>query len=149
MTTPASSACQCPPCRQGVEHPERAFHHRLNLLFGRLEENQRRWLAALEADRLGRGGERLMAQISGLDAKKKELIGNFKNAGRAWSRAAEAVNVHDFRRDSLGRAVPYGIYDPTRNRGTVCVGQSGDTPRFAVGAIARWWQEEGQAAYAG
>jgi hypothetical protein len=82
-----------------------------------------------------------------VDTKKKELIGNFKNAGQAWGRQAEAVNVHDFRQDSLGRAVPYGIYDPTRNRGTVCVGQSGDTPRFAVGAIARWWQEEGQAAY--
>jgi hypothetical protein len=85
--------------------------------------------------------------IISVDTKKKELIGNFKNAGQAWSRQAEAVNVHDFRQDSLGRAVPYGIYDLTRNRGTVCVGQSGDTPRFAVGAIARWWQEEGQAAF--
>jgi Rhodopirellula transposase DDE domain len=84
-----------------------------------------------------------------VDTKKKELLGNFKNAGRAWGRQAEAVNVHDFRQDSLGRAVPYGIYDPTHNRGTVCVGQSGDTPRFAVGAIARWWADEGQAAYPG
>jgi hypothetical protein len=82
-----------------------------------------------------------------VDSKKKELIGNFRNAGHAWSRGPVAVNVHDFRQDSLGRAVPYGIYDPTRNCGTVCVGQSADTPRFAVAAIARWWQEEGQAAY--
>jgi hypothetical protein len=82
-----------------------------------------------------------------VDTKKKELIGNFKNAGRAWGRAPEAVNVHDFRQDSLGRAVPYGIYDLTRNRGTVCVGQSADTPRFAVAAIAHRWREEGRVAY--
>jgi len=91
--------------------------------------------------------ERAGLPLISVDTKKKELIGNFKNAGQAWSRAPDVVNVHDFRQDSLGRAVPYGIYDPTRNHGTVCVGQSGDTPRFAVGAIARWWQEEGQAAY--
>ena len=84
-----------------------------------------------------------------VDPKKQELIGNFRNAGRAWGRQAEAVNVHDFRQDSLGRAVPYGIYDLMRNRGTVCVGQSGDTPRFAVGVIAQWWQDEGQAAFPG
>jgi hypothetical protein len=80
MTAPAASACQCPPCQQGGDHPDRAFHHRLNLVFGRLEENQRRWLAALEADRLGHGGDRLMAQISGLDEKtirrgRQELAG--------------------------------------------------------------------------
>ena len=77
------------------------------------------------------------------------MIGNFKNAGQTWSREAEAVNVHDFRQDALGRAVPYGIYDVTRNRGMVCVGQSGDTPRFAVTAIAHWWVTEGRQAFAG
>jgi hypothetical protein len=85
-------------------------------------------------------------QIS-VDTKKKELIGRFKNAGRVWSPAAEAVNAHDFRQDALGRAVPYGIYDLTHNRGTVYVGQSADTPRFAVDLLARWWVEEGQAAF--
>jgi hypothetical protein len=87
--------------------------------------------------------------VISVDTKKKELIGNFKNAGRTWSREAAAVNVHDFRHDALGRAVPYGIYDLARNRGTVCVGQSGDTARFAVAAIVRWWEEEGGAAYPG
>jgi hypothetical protein len=82
-----------------------------------------------------------------VDTKKKELIGRFKNAGRVWGREAEAVNVHDFRPDALGRAVPYGIYDLARNRGTVYVGQSADTPRFAVDLLARWWVDEGQAAY--
>jgi hypothetical protein len=82
-----------------------------------------------------------------VDTKKKELIGQFKNAGRVWSQEPERVNVHDFRPDALGRAVPYGIYDLARNRGTVYVGQSADTPHFAVDLLARWWVEEGQAAY--
>jgi Rhodopirellula transposase DDE domain len=85
--------------------------------------------------------------VVSVDTKKKELIGNFRNAGRSWSREADAVNVHDFPQDALGRAVPYGIYDVTRNRGTVCVGQSGDTPRFAVTAVTRWWVEEGRGAF--
>jgi len=91
--------------------------------------------------------------IISVDTKKKELIGNFKNAGRTWSREAEAVNVHDFPSDATCRAVPYGIYDLARNRGYVCVGSSGDTPAFARPtfgrrrAIARWWQDEGRVAY--
>jgi hypothetical protein len=85
-------------------------------------------------------------QIS-VDAKKKELVGSFKNAGRVWSQAAEAVNAHDFRQDALGRAVPYGIYDLARNRGTVYIGRSADTPRFAVDTIARWWVDEGRGAF--
>jgi hypothetical protein len=85
--------------------------------------------------------------IISVDTKKKELIGNFKNAGGTWGRAAEEVNVHDFRQESLGRAVPYGIYDLTHNRGTVVVGNSADTPAFAVAAIARWWDEEGRIAF--
>jgi hypothetical protein len=87
-----------------------------------------------------------LPQIS-VDTKKKELIGQFKNAGRVWGQAAEAVNVHDFPHDALGRAVPYGIYDLTQNRGTVYVGQSADTPHFAVDLLARWWVDEGQAAF--
>ena len=87
-----------------------------------------------------------LPQIS-VDTKKKELIGRFKHTGRVWSQAAAAVNVHDFRQDALGRAVPYGIYDLTHNRGTVYVGQSADTPRFAVDLLARWWVDEGQTAY--
>ena len=73
-----------------------------------------------------------------VDTKKKELIGNFKNPGRMWGQSPERVNVHDFRNDAVGRAVPYGIYDVTHNRGTVYVGQSADTPAFAVDNIARW-----------
>jgi hypothetical protein len=87
--------------------------------------------------------------VISVDTKKKELIGNFKNAGRAWSREAEAVSVHDFPQQALGRAVPYGIYDLSRNQGTIYVGSSGDTARFAVDAIARWWEGEGRAAFPG
>jgi hypothetical protein len=65
--------------------------------------------------------------IISVDTKKTELIGNFKNAGRVWGREPEAVNVHDFPSEALGRAVPYGIYDLTHNRGTVYVGSSADT----------------------
>jgi Rhodopirellula transposase DDE domain len=82
-----------------------------------------------------------------VDSKKKELIGCFKNAGRAWGPTATVVNAHDFRQDALGRAVPYGIYELTHNRGTVYVGQSADTPRFAVDTLVRWWLDEGQAAF--
>jgi hypothetical protein len=85
--------------------------------------------------------------IISIDTKKKELVGNFKNAGRAWKEQPDAVNAHDFPQDSVGKAVPYGIYDVLRNCGTVYVGSSADTPEFAVAALARWWEEEGQAAY--
>jgi hypothetical protein len=82
--------------------------------------------------------------IISVDAKKKELIGNFKNAGATWSQQAEAVNVHDFPQDALGRAAPYGIYDVIHNRGAVYVGASADTPPFAVAIIADWWERLGQ-----
>ena len=85
--------------------------------------------------------------IISVDTKKKELIGNFKNAGQAWGQEAEAVNVHDFLNDAVGRAVPYGIYDLIHNRGTVYVGTSADTAQFAVEAIASWWESSGRLAF--
>jgi hypothetical protein len=80
--------------------------------------------------------------IISVDAKKKELIGNFKNPGRTWCREAEEVNVHDFLQDAEGRATPYGIYDITHNLGYVAVGASADTSEFAVDAICWWWELE-------
>ena len=77
-----------------------------------------------------------------VDTKKKELIGNFKNAGQSWGTYAERVNVHDFPSEAEGRAVPYGIYDQQHNCGTVYVGQSADTPTFAVDNIVRWCEME-------
>lgn len=83
--------------------------------------------------------------IISVDTKKKELIGDFKQSGQVWCQQAEVVNVHDFPSAALGRAIPYGVYELTKNRGTVYVGTSADTPAFAVDAIVRWWEQEGQA----
>jgi hypothetical protein len=80
--------------------------------------------------------------VLSVDTKKKELVGNFKNPGRVWCQTPAPVNVHDFRNDAVGRAVPYGLYDQQHNRGTVYVGQSADTPAFAVDNIVRWCQTE-------
>lgn len=85
--------------------------------------------------------------IISVDTKKKELIGNFKNAGQAWGQQPQYVNMHDFPQEALGKAVPYGIYDLAHNRGTVYVGSSADTPEFAVTVLARWWEEEGRVIY--
>ena len=85
--------------------------------------------------------------IISVDTKKKELIGEFSNSGRTWCRQADEVNEHDFPSAAVCKAVPYGIYDVTMNAGYVLVGTSADTPEFAVDAIARWWQMEGQGTY--
>jgi len=77
-----------------------------------------------------------------VDTKKKELIGDFKNAGQIWCQEAEEVNVHDFPSEAIGRAVPYGVYDLQYNRATVYVGQSADTPAFAVDNLVQWCQTE-------
>src|SRR5262249_61805712 len=78
-----------------------------------------------------------------------ELVGNFKNAGQAWSRDPTAVNVHDYPHDALGRAVPYGVSDVTNNRGFIWVGTSRDTSALAAYTIAAWWQTEGGDRFAG
>jgi hypothetical protein len=61
--------CQCPHCRPGVAHPDQAIHYRLNLLVSRLDEQQRRWLVALESQRVGHGGDRLLSLITGLNVE--------------------------------------------------------------------------------
>src|SRR5438874_5389421 len=61
--------CQCPRCQVGATHPDRVLHEQINLLLSRLHEAERRWYAAVEANRRGRGGTRLVAQITGLDEK--------------------------------------------------------------------------------
>ena len=83
--------------------------------------------------------------VISVDTKKKELVGDFKNAGREWRPQGEpeAVRVHDFLIKELGRAVPYGIYDLAANAGWVSVGMNHDTAAFAVQSIRRWWQDIG------
>ncbi len=113
----------------GQQHPER--------------DQQFRHLQAQRAAHQAAG-----QPVISVDTKKKELVGNFKNAGQIWCQAAEVVDAHDFPQDAVGRAVPYGIYDLQHNRGTVYVGQSADTPAFAVDNIAHWCATELRTRYA-
>ena len=87
--------------------------------------------------------------VISVDTKKKENIGNFKNAGQEYHKKGEApkVNVHDFIDKDKGKAAPYGIYDLTKNKGWVSVGISSDTAAFAVNSIRSWWNEMGMEAY--
>ena len=85
--------------------------------------------------------------IISVDTKKKELVGQFKNQGRVWSRDPILVQDHDFRSQAQGMAIPYGIYDLHANCGRVVVGTSHDTPAFAVEAICQWWRREGRRRY--
>jgi hypothetical protein len=87
--------------------------------------------------------------VISVDTKKKELIGNFKNNGSAWRASPLAVNDHDFPSMADGKAIPYGIYDLSSNRGTVFVGTSHDTPSFASDCVGAWWQREGCRRYPG
>ena len=85
--------------------------------------------------------------VVSVDTKKKELIGNFKNAGRAWRLAPDEVNAHDFPSAATCRATPYGVYDLANNRGFLTVGTSADTPEFAVDSVVRWWRQDGVQRY--
>ena len=87
--------------------------------------------------------------VISVDTKKKELVGDFKNAGRELRPKGEPekVRVHDFVIPELGRATPYGIYDLTHNNGWVSVGIDHDTSAFAVETIRRWWTSMGQPLY--
>ena len=84
-----------------------------------------------------------------VDTKKKELVGEFKNAGREWRPKGQpvATRTHDFPGDSVGKAVPYGVYDLTGNTGWVNVGTDHDTAAFAVESIRRWWKAAGSSDY--
>ena len=84
-----------------------------------------------------------------VDTKKKELVGDFKNAGREWRPRGQPreVRVHDFPDKKRGKAIPYGVYDLTRNEGWVSVGIDHDTARFAAASIQRWWRKMGRKRY--
>lgn len=87
--------------------------------------------------------------VISVDAKKKELVGNFKNAGKEWhpKGSPEQVNVYDFLSMAEGRATPYGVYDIARDEGWVNVGTDKDTSVFAVESIRRWWNTMGRENY--
>jgi transposase len=87
--------------------------------------------------------------VVSVDAKKKELVGRFRNGGQEWQPEGqpEGVEVYDFVKKDLGKAIPYGIYDQTTNTGWVSVGVDHDTAEFAVETIRRWWRNMGSRVY--
>lgn len=91
--------------------------------------------------------ERLEQPIISLDSKKRELVGNFAQAGHTWCREGESVLMYDFPSYALGKAIPHGIYDVLANDGFLCVGVSADTAMFAVDNLVDWWQSIGKERY--
>jgi len=116
--------------REGPSHPDRDAQFRY------INQQVRRIQAAGQP-------------VISVDTKKKELVGDFKNAGRQWRLQGEPtlVRVHDFLIPARGKAIPYGVYDLTRNAGWVGVGIDHDTATFAVRTIGRWWRRMGQPRY--
>jgi hypothetical protein len=116
--------------REGTDHPDR------DAQFTHINQAAEDYLAAGDP-------------VISVDAKKKELVGDFKNGGREWRPKGqpEEVRVHDFVIPELGRVTPYGVYDVAANAGWVNVGIDHDTAAFAVESIRRWWQGAGRARY--
>ena len=116
--------------REGTSHPDR------DAQFGYINE-QVRWF------------QRRGQPVISVDTKKKELVGDFKNAGQEWRRRGqpEKVRSHDFPDPKIRKAIPYGVYDLTRNEGWVSVGIDHDTARFAAASIKRWWRKMGKKRY--
>ena len=115
---------------EGKQHPDRDAQFRF------INEEVRKALVAKRP-------------VISVDTKKKELVGNYENAGRTWRRAKdpERVDVHDFPTPAVPRAYPYGIYDLGRNTGFVNIGTDHDTGAFAVASIRGWWRAEGRHLY--
>ena len=116
--------------REGSQHPDR--------------DGQFRHISARVSARKHRGEPALS-----VDTKKKEVLGNLKNAGKTYRPQGDPpkVKTHDFPDPKLGKAVPYGVYDIHGNVAGVSVGISHDTAEFAVGAIRRWWEKLGRKRY--
>lgn len=116
--------------REGKQHPDR------DLQFQHINRVAKAALAA-------------GLPIVSVDTKKKELVGDFKNAGREWhlKGSPELVRVHDFKDKELGKAIPYGVYDLRLDEGYVNVGIDHDTAQFAVNSIRSWWVHLGAERY--
>jgi hypothetical protein len=118
--------------KEGSSHPDR--HAQFAFLNARVRAFQKRGYPVVS-----------------VDAKKKELVGDFKNGGREWRPKGqpELVRVYDFADQDLGKAIPYGVYDQTANMGWVNVGVDHDTAAFAVESLRRWWLHMGSHMYCG
>ena len=116
--------------REGVSHPDR------NAQFEYINATATNFL-------------RRKQPVISVNTKDKELVGDFKNAGREWQPRAtpEKTLVHDFPSDAIGKAIPYGVYDMARNEAWVSVGRDHDTPAFAVASIRQWWKMMGKRAH--
>ncbi len=116
--------------REGAQHPDR------NRQFEYINDQVRRF-------------QHCGQPAISVDTKKKELVGDFKNAGRQWRPKdnPEQVRVHDFKDKDLGKAIPYGVYDMLNNQGWVSVGIDHDTAQFATRSILLWWTEMGSARF--
>jgi transposase len=116
--------------REGASNPDR------NAQFEHINQQVRRF-------------QRRRQPVISVDTKKRELVGDFKNAGSEWHPKGhpDPVRVHDFKDDELGVAIPYGVYDLARNEGWVSVGIDHDTAEFAVESIRRWWRRMGKRVY--
>jgi hypothetical protein len=99
--------------------------------------------------RIRKDYERRALPIVSVDAKKRELIGPFKNAGKEWRSDFRDVSTYDFPSDANAIAIPYGIYDPARDEGFVVVGTSRNTAAFAASSIRKWWISRGSKIYEG
>ncbi len=145
-------------CSQGLQVAETTVRRQLRGLGYSLQANRKTQEGADHPDRDKQfkriaevSGKALAAEepVISVDTKKKELIGNYKNAGRELAPTGKPilVNTHDFPDQEQGKAVPYGIYDVGRDEGYVSVGISADTAQFAVGSIKAWWQSLGRKRY--
>jgi transposase len=113
--------------REGSQHPDR------DAQFQYINQQVKRY-------------RRRRQPVISVDAKNRELVGDFHNSGREWRRRGhpEKVRTHDFPDKELGKVTPYGVYDETDNSGWVSVGIDHNTAQFAVETIRRWWQQMGR-----
>lgn len=127
---------------KGLQFRLRVNHKKLSGKKGPGRDEQFTYIAA-QREAFAQAG----LPVISVDSKKRELVGNFKNAGATWSQEPTLVNDHDFRSDADGIALPYGVYDIANNRGYLFIGTSHDTPAFAADNIARWWVYHGRRDY--
>ena len=115
---------------EGTAHPDR--NTQFEYIYAKVKRFQQRWQPVIS-----------------VGTKKKELVGPYKNNGREWQRKGEPerVDIHDFPDPELGKVIPHGVFDMSRNEGWVSVGIDHDTAQFAVQAIGRWWHKMGVKRY--